>query len=315
MRSNSKHFILTILVLTHNRPDRCNDLIKSIEYFVGSLDDRVELFVIDDSNHNYRGRVTAQPQTRVLSHIENLGFKESLIEGIQLAKGKFVLYLADDDRVDHFEIVKLVNLCELSNFSLCSTTFYFRSGQARSFGDQKLCPRDFFEASFHAPGLLFNSDVCRRLLKGEQAKSLFSLYFAQIFPQVVILLLLLSEGLECVWSTISPVREVNPDSSNLRDSRGRVYKDPISRILQMDSLINIVDRLFPLSTDTAIQIKYYCERKCFSEIRRSFSAAFPHVQLPLSNNLIFYLRVFAKYPLEGFRASYSARLRRKRFRK
>ena len=237
------HVILTILILTYKRPQRCADFLISLSKIYQKFHKLVDILLIEDTGDTSL-RVDSFPSYpyRHIYHKENLGFAESLIQGMTMALGKYVMYVADDDLISIEGFQSLLTYLGSHEPFFCSTLLYFsnKMGRRGRLLDEKIVVEDFFEASFHAPGLVFRTSFAHDFIRSSIFPVLKSHYFFSIFPQSVFALCCLYSGCEGRWLPFEVVLEANPMPSNLTDSRGRSYKDLISRISQLDSFYNIL---------------------------------------------------------------------------
>jgi hypothetical protein len=310
--SAQKGVLLTILILTHNRPEKCNQLVQKLSEFGGHVASFIEIIVIDDSGPEFRGAIKNSNLIKLITHDCNIGFKKSLLEGASKATGNYILYLADDDDVNLQGIIDLLVYCNDNYTDFYSTKFYFNSGGGRGLNKSAsaISPREFLDASFHAPGLVFKKQAIARILNSPELLPVFNSYYADLFPQVVLVLIMFKMNMNVRWLNIEISIENQPCPSNLRDSDGRTYKDPLSRLRQVDSLCQIVDALFQERSNQATQIKYYCLRKSHNDFRDNFHAVFPKSRLILANHFCYLTKIIIRFPREFLLAAYLARSRK-----
>ncbi len=230
---------LTIGILTYNRALRCVDnilkLLNDCENF------SYQILVIDDGGSGeVRKKILERGinnnNLEIISHDRNLGFAESFCELLEFCKTDYLIWLPDDD----YLVVKLIPNIQLflsENEPDFVSTLFYRDGKIMRGRGNFSCidPKDFWESSFHAPGLIYRIrsvgqfiPLLRKMVKQKH-------YASYIFPQVVLSIYLFVSEKKCVWVDIEIVYEKGPSPSSLKFIDGRDYKNIESRMKQLES--------------------------------------------------------------------------------
>ncbi len=106
------NFLLSIAVITYNRADLLDRCLGELEK-LDSCPKEIELLVLDNDSCDETHKVVERRQSRLAEKFTtrsikwntNIGALSSLFRGIGIARGKYFLFLGDDDRLlaDQFE--------------------------------------------------------------------------------------------------------------------------------------------------------------------------------------------------------------------
>lgn len=107
--TTSEHPLISVVIPTYYRNSALIDALKSVkeqEY------ENVEIIVVDDSGERHASSVVKNEGVKYIAFDENKGAQAARMEGINLASGKFVQLLDDDDQLREDKLVKQANLLQ-----------------------------------------------------------------------------------------------------------------------------------------------------------------------------------------------------------
>ena len=290
---------LSIVVLTYRRPSQAKATLETLYKIKGDSPESIELVVVDDSadgrfEFDYNNKLC-----RKLINNKNLGFRDSLIKGIKAATGDYILYLADDDIPIEHGILELINFIQFIDFDFGSTVFEFTNGNIRGRRKTSLLREfDFFNSSYHAPGIVFNKYFIERIIQSDQFEKISDLYFTSIFPQVSLVLCIIALNGRCLWLPIKTVEEKSPQISNLKDPNGRHYKDPLSRLNQLESCQKVLTMLSRPYNNNLKPCKLFWLLKTHNDTRDLLKRFTYVTNTILSPKPFFISKVITNYPVE-----------------
>ncbi len=193
---------LTIGIPTYNRRDA---LVRAIE----SIQGIVPVLVVDDgSSDGTSEAVEGFDGVRVVRHDSNLGYANAFHRLLSECRTDFLLITTDDDLVVPSQVEDLQRWLARVRPAFVSTTWVDGGGgTSRGHKSRRIEHREFIDAAKHAPGLVYHIprarpalDLLRQFIDEQEAA-------AYVYPQVVMLALLLSGRGRCHWSEFAPVVE------------------------------------------------------------------------------------------------------------
>ena len=198
--------LLTIAIPAYNRPTELNDVIKKMQPLYGNS--IIEILVVDDGSvpKLELENPLEMDQVNLVRNIRNIGFFENFFKIIDIAQGKYILFLNDDDFLVLKNIPLLIEKLKSSTAAFISTQFLRDGSLYRGKVNSANIPiSSFFESSAHSPGLIFrksetkeNADIIRCL---NINKSL------HIYPQVLLVILAIAKAQEIRWCNLEIARE------------------------------------------------------------------------------------------------------------
>jgi glycosyltransferase involved in cell wall biosynthesis len=236
--------MLTIAIPTFNR--RASVLALAHEIGAVLRADQVEAVIVDDGSEDgtYEALFPLQklyPGLRVLRNNSNLGYPHTFIRCLRESRAEWILISADDDRIDFAALERAQRELDVSSADLYSTLCYDMNGHCyRGLREKRnVRPDELYKAFSHAPGLIYRrqavvkilSVLTRALAEGSEA--------ALLYPQVVLAAEFVVRN-AASWLPAALVYVDQDMPSNIVDSRGLDYWDPLSRLHQFLAF----DRLF-----------------------------------------------------------------------
>lgn len=295
--------LLTILILTYRRPKRCSLFLNSLSLITKNFGTQVEILVIDDSGIKSDEKILLpEYKLEYICHSRNIGYAESLLHGISLANGKYLLHLADDDLLSYDGFSELIDILNSCNLPFYSTYFKFKQGNgARGRRtDSYIYPDNFFESSFHAPGLVYNTKYAKAAINLSIFQSVKTMYFFKIFPQSIIVLCLLCFEGPGMWLPVELVLEHNPEPSNLKDSEGQHYKSFNSRLKQLNSFYQILNTFKgSINKSDYLDVLHYWDQKTRGDILSLVETELPGTSKLLGPRYYFYANIFLSRPIKS----------------
>jgi glycosyltransferase involved in cell wall biosynthesis len=229
--------LLTIGIPTYNRAEDVSRLLHDLLSRPES--EGVEIVVIDDggSDGTYRA-LSSDPvvsaRVRVLRNDVNRGYTGTFARLFDECATEYLMVVADDDRVVAEGIGPLIDHLDGAHPAFASPQFLrgdaVYRGRART---GPIAPREFLNASAHAPGLVYRVEDCRAALGLLAARAADGEADALIYPQVVVLTRLLLDERRCEWIASPTVAEGAAAPSGIRDASGGAYWAVESRWRQL----------------------------------------------------------------------------------
>jgi glycosyltransferase involved in cell wall biosynthesis len=230
--------LLTIAIPTFNRAGPlARQLTGLAEPAANGL---VEVLVIDDGSHDSTTGLADElrlPGVRILRNPRNLGYGLNFCRLFAECRSPWMLVSADDDEIDARTLEPLVGWLRGRSPDFASTQWLtwegalYRGRQAEG----AIAPKDFRQASAHAPGLVYRTEACRPFLPEVERLVRAGDPLATLYPQVALAAHLMLEG-RCLWYPEAVVHEGSGLPSQLVDASGRVFDDPGGRIAQLIAL-------------------------------------------------------------------------------
>lgn len=167
MRKTTK--LLSICITSYNRVEelrRCIQSIKVTDYF-----DEIEIVISEDHSEK---RAQIEQAVQILaknselditynSNPSNLGYDRNLAKLISLAKGKYILFLSDDDSIIDGALDGLIRRLRETEYSLIFTPFRFDQEEKRKYAKDFKIPKGIDAANKYVyEAILFSGLVFRR---------------------------------------------------------------------------------------------------------------------------------------------------------
>jgi len=129
MHKFKQEALVSVIIPTHNRADM---LLRAIKSVLAQKYSNIEVIVVADfCTDNTRGVVENISDKRIifLSLDKNVGGAQARNIGLDIAKGKFIAFLDDDDEWLENKIVEQINvLNKYSDVAIVSTDYFFLNG-------------------------------------------------------------------------------------------------------------------------------------------------------------------------------------------
>lgn len=165
--------LLTIGIPTFNRPQELQELLYAIEKRVSDHSIlKIEILISDNnSNPNIESLVAPflrrNPHFRLVTNMENIGYDRNIDQIFYLSRGKYVLIVADDDRIksEHFFDVYSVFENAAADIVLFESVFFDVSlKSALSFEEEFF--RHVGETKYFESGVQLLSDLSCEIFGG-----------------------------------------------------------------------------------------------------------------------------------------------------
>lgn len=111
-RESNEPILLSIIVLTYNRRELVVQCMKSIYENLSEIDDNYEIIVVDDhsTDGTYETLQKAFPDIILIQHKENMLPCKGMADGIENARGEFIVRIDDDNILKNHCIRNLLKI-------------------------------------------------------------------------------------------------------------------------------------------------------------------------------------------------------------
>jgi len=133
--------LVSVIVPTHNRPERLAEALKSI---LEQSYQNLEIIVINDAGADVENIISYLNQRKnitYIKHSQNRGLAAARNTGIKVARGKYIAYLDDDDLFYPNHLETLVNYLETTDYKVAYTDAY-RAHEKKEKGKYAVVNRD-----------------------------------------------------------------------------------------------------------------------------------------------------------------------------
>lgn len=244
---------MTIGVPTYNRGSTVEGLTISASSFAS--ESGLSVLVLDDgSGDDTNARLGALQakgyQFRFESNRENLGYAQTFSRLFELCDTEYLLVMADDDLMIERGVSESLGCLARKPYSFVCTQWLQAGRVYRGLKySRRMSPSDFLCAR-HAPGLIYRvQDTIEARCFLQERLSLHCLY-AQMYPQVLVLLHMLLNRKMCCYQPIATAAEGSSMQSGIVDEHGDTYYSLRSRLRQAACFDEIVSA-FPLTNELA----------------------------------------------------------------
>jgi len=249
--------MLTIGVPTYNR---INAVLRLITQFIEQGTFKVaHIVVLDDgSSDGTYGALSAQQaiinnDVRVIRNEVNTGYAKSFLRLFQECKTEYLLIMADDDMLVAENFEEINSLVGKIRPDFASPQFLINGSIYRGMsktGD--ISPGDFILCCSHAPGLIYRIESCRAGLELLAARVELECAEALIYPQMVLVVSLLSNNARCFWLALPVAYEMDNSPSGIRDVSGAPYWCLESRWKQLKAIDNLLSSMLEDGSRSAV---------------------------------------------------------------
>jgi len=278
--------LLTIAIPSFNRPESALQAVKNL-LESAKLPEEIQVILANngssEAGYNFVEQFLDQkPNASYLSFSDNLGFAGNFLRLIQNCESKYVLTMSDEDDLNIAELQGLVQNLKSKSPDLC----ILRSFTSKQNATKKLRAKKLKGASSSMSGIIFNLDSLRpqwpkisNLISAEE--------FGSLYPQVIIALVLFSQGdsLLCSTPTISSRSQL---PTTIRSSNGNVYWHPTERVYQYLSLNRCIERIgkeFKLISNRKLDsFRKANKRKFFGSILDAISTIEPEIVMDFTRS-------------------------------
>ena len=98
--------IVTVLMTVYNGKNYLNEAVESV---LCQTLTNYEFLIVDDASTDNTVDILKEMNCTVIQHHKNTGKGSSIIDGIRVAKGEYILFMDGDGQDDPSEINKLMN--------------------------------------------------------------------------------------------------------------------------------------------------------------------------------------------------------------
>ncbi len=235
---------LTVGIPTFNRREivrrRVADLISE------NAAEQVEVVVVDDASpddtHAALTDLCAGTPVRVLRNASNLGYAGNVLRLFEECRTTHLLIASDDDAVRTDCLAPLTQLLQERSPAFVSTQFRFGDKLYRGRDSSaQIEPDELLAAASHAPGLVYDVADCREVALGEVGARLRDgSAAAHVYPQVLILALLLIAEKRCLWWDRCTIEGGTREPTGIRDGEGSPYYHLAPRWTQVKDLLDFL---------------------------------------------------------------------------
>jgi len=233
--------LLTIAIPSFNRPESALQAVKNL-LESAKLPEEIQVILANsgssESGYNFVEQFLEQkPNASYLSFSDNLGFAGNFLRLIQNCESKYVLTMSDEDDLNIAELHDLVKNLKSKYPDLC----ILRSFTSKPNATKKLRAKRLKGASSSMSGIIFNLDPLRPLWP--KITNLISTEeFATLYPQVILALMLFSQGDSYLYSTPT-INSRSQLPTPIRSSNGNAYWHPTERVYQYLSLNRCIEKI------------------------------------------------------------------------
>jgi len=218
--------MITVGIPAFNRPEPLNELVESLLPVVEKYN--VEILIVDDHSEpeiKLKSLDVCKGKIRLLRNSDkNLGYALTYLRLFKEAKTKYMMMMADDDVIDAQALLPLIEFVNLNNPDFLSSIYELDGKLYRGRKKlRKIKGYEFFEASSHAPGLIYNVDTVNKYIHDLEESRRKQHKDALLYPQVVLLASLLSRGADCMWYPSTVASQGYELESGHTDSSGQHY--------------------------------------------------------------------------------------------
>lgn len=271
--------LLTIAIPSFNRPESALQAVKNL-LESAKLPEQIQVILANngssEAGYNFVEQFLEQkPNAIYLSFSDNLGFAGNFLRLMQNCESKYVLTMSDEDDLNIAELQGLVQNLKSKSPDLC----ILRAFTIRPNATKKLKAKKLKGSSSSMSGIIFNLDSLRsqwpkisNLISSEE--------FGALYPQVILALILFSQGNSFLCSTPT-IDSRSQLPTTIRSSNGNAYWHPTERVYQYLSLNRCIERIgkeFILSSNRKLDsFGKANKRKFFGSILDAISMIEPEI--------------------------------------
>jgi len=297
----TKRSILTIAIPTYNRVSHVDTLLDQLMKN-NVLEDAYILVIDDGSSDNTFEIITKKYchkyDIQVLENEINFGYPRTFVRLFKECKTEYLLIMADDDLLVTGGLKPLIKFLTSEKPAFCSPQFLNEGLIYRGRNKTKIIkPQEFFQCSAHAPGLVYNVTKCNEVLDYLAARIQSEKADALIYPQVVLVIILLLSNAKCYWLQFPLASGGANAPSGIRDAHGSEYWSFESRWRQMKAFDDLLSdfRNSSFAGDILNEIYKAHRLKIFGWLVIAMESESPELRLAFDNQAWqFYLKLFFK---------------------
>jgi glycosyltransferase involved in cell wall biosynthesis len=236
---------LTVAIPTYNRAVPLGELVDVLIPLVES--GLIYLLIVDDGSTDTTSRLPEKyvhPGITWVRNSTNVGYAQNFLRCFDLASTRYLVMVSDDDVFHPAGLVQVIERLRIESPGFVGTPWPRVDGsfERKPSGDGPIGLREIGEASFHAPGLVYDRGELSEAVEILRWAIDTKLTMALVYPQVV----LASWATVCGsarWWPITVSSEGHSLPSGIDDGSGRGYWMPESRLAQAISFDAILKRM------------------------------------------------------------------------
>lgn len=253
-----KSRVLTIGVLTYNRPGKLQELLEQLRR--ADVFSRFPVLVVDDGAEQATAAVAArfqdEPSFIFRRNESNRGYPRSLIRLVEECPTEYVLHVADDDLVgvDNLQALQEILAKETPDFA-CPMYLWHGAVFRGSASSRSIAPSEYFDCSAHASGLVYRTEAFKANIPRIAARLQSGKADATLFPQTIFAIATLLDGRKGIYANlISAFENDNSPLSFVTDSAGRHYWEYASQVQQFAAFDEFIETYPSKSNDDQRQM-------------------------------------------------------------
>ena len=247
MDNKTAKVLLSICIPTYNR---ANFLHKTISNLINQLHDNVEIVISDNGSQDATSTIVSEFKDSRINYYtnhENKGITYNLIRVLDLAKGKYVIYLSDEDNLNIDNVLLTINDFEkynpsviFGNLKTSEGKLAFKYNQSIHKGGYKALQDFGFKSTYISGQLLLKSSIDFDNLYYEYNLSNHGML--NVYPNNFIIN---SNLLDSNFGTTNLVfAEMRDQGNNYVEplSSGLIFFKPQSRLIQFKNNVSFIGR-------------------------------------------------------------------------
>ncbi|MDU9048395.1 MAG: glycosyltransferase family 2 protein [Candidatus Electrothrix sp. Rat3] len=277
--------LLTIGIPTFNRSRCIVNLIDNL--LLNDIKDLVDIVIIDDGSSDDTYSLLLNHSAFLLENFSlvsngtNKGYANVFIRMFVECRTEYLMMMADDDCVLFENIQTLISYLQKNKPDFLSTQFISNGKVYRGKNkNSRINPKEFFMASAHAPGLVYRVKACSNCLGIMRKRADANRSDTIIYPQVVMLIILLSERLKCWWLALPIASQGEAAPSGIRDKKsGEAYWSLCSRWHQLVDFDELLSGLFPERYEVVLSMVQANRERVFGHLLTALEEEQPELRI------------------------------------
>lgn len=235
--------ILTIGILTYNRPRKLHDLMEGLSRARGLS--RMPVLVIDDGSEPATAAVAAEfagnPNVVYAKNETNVGFPRSLLRLLELCQTEYMLLAADDDLVETENLQTICDLIRGEKPDLLSPIYSNGGVMYRGARETRLItPSEYIKCSGHASGLIFRVSAFKALAPQIMIRLRDGKADAICYPQVLFAIATLLDQRKALYINVVSAFDNGNMTSGVLDANRTNYWEYSSRLRQFAAFYEFI---------------------------------------------------------------------------
>lgn len=243
--------LLTIGYATHNRKKlilkRLKEIIKLCSNF------NIEFIIIDnastDNTYEELTNTYSGKEIHIYKNSENLGFSGNVIEIINKANGKFVMWVSDEDKVSENKILEILNYLESNNSDAIVLNHYKEINNSlhpiRINSSRLIKIKDLWKTS-HLPGIIWNrNSINKFIIQWSEFKNSYP-EISRYYPNLIFMVYLIPKANSFFYDNyLSFQKDFMPSQHTGSSSNG--YPTLIPRWRQHNEILKLIDHNYNIN--------------------------------------------------------------------